>query len=84
LCISVVVAPDLIRYVFAATEGAWGGADEWIGRRILAYVTGVVDQEVLARIEYLAAENRILKSRSKGRLQAGTHRWRAFTKRPGA
>ena len=37
--------------------------------RILAYVTGVVDQELLARIEYLAAENRILKSRSKGRLQ---------------
>ena len=32
--------------------------------RILAYVTGVVDQEVLARIEYLAAENRILKARS--------------------
>jgi hypothetical protein len=37
--------------------------------RILAYVTGVVDQELLARNEYLAAENRILKSRSKGRLQ---------------
>jgi hypothetical protein len=37
--------------------------------RILAYVTGMVDQELLARIEYLAAENRILKSRSKGRLQ---------------
>jgi hypothetical protein len=31
-------------------------------------VTGVVDQEVLARIEYLAAENRILKSHSIGRL----------------
>ena len=37
--------------------------------RILAYVTGVVDQELLARNEYLAAENRILKARSKGRLQ---------------
>jgi transposase InsO family protein len=37
--------------------------------RILAYVTGVVDQELLARIEYLAAENRILKAHSKGRLQ---------------
>jgi hypothetical protein len=32
--------------------------------RILAYVTGVVDQELLARIEYLAAENRILKALS--------------------
>jgi hypothetical protein len=28
--------------------------------RILAYVTGTVDQELLARNEYLAAENRIL------------------------
>jgi hypothetical protein len=37
--------------------------------RILAYVTGVVDQELLARIEYLAAENRILKAHTKGRLQ---------------
>jgi putative transposase len=37
--------------------------------RILAYVTGVVDQELLAWIEYLAAENRILKARLKGRLQ---------------
>jgi hypothetical protein len=37
--------------------------------RILAYVTGVVDQELLARVEYLVAENRILKAHSKGRLQ---------------
>ena len=29
----------------------------------------MVDQELLARIEYLAAENRILKARSKGRLK---------------
>ena len=29
--------------------------------RILAFVTGMVDQELLARNEYLAAENRILK-----------------------
>ena len=36
--------------------------------RILAYVTGTVDQELLARIEYLAAENRILKAQLKGRL----------------
>jgi hypothetical protein len=32
--------------------------------RILAYVTGTVDQELLARNEYLAAENRILKALS--------------------
>jgi len=29
--------------------------------RMLAYVTGTVDQELLARNEYLAAENRIMK-----------------------
>jgi hypothetical protein len=32
--------------------------------RILAFVTGMVDQELLTRIEYLAAENRILKAQS--------------------
>src|SRR5450756_2930086 len=37
--------------------------------RILAYVSGTVDQELLARNEYLAAENRILKSQLNGRLK---------------
>ena len=36
--------------------------------RMLAYVTGMVDQELLLRNEYLAAENRILKAQIKGRL----------------
>jgi hypothetical protein len=36
---------------------------------ILAYVTGAVDKELLARNEYLAAENRILKAQLKGRLK---------------
>ena len=36
--------------------------------RMLAYVAGTVDQELLLRNEYLAAENRILKARLKGRL----------------
>ena len=35
--------------------------------RILAYVTGTVDQELLGRNEYLAAETRILKAQLKGR-----------------
>ena len=35
--------------------------------RMLACVTGTVDQELLARNEYLAAENRILKAHLKGR-----------------
>jgi len=37
--------------------------------RVLAYVTGTVDQELQARNEYLAAENRILKAQLDGRLK---------------
>ena len=37
--------------------------------RLLAYITGTVDQELLLCNEYLAAENRILKAQIKGRLQ---------------
>jgi hypothetical protein len=37
--------------------------------RILAFVTGMVNQELLARNEYLAAENRILKAQLQGRLK---------------
>src|ERR1019366_4038913 len=40
---------------------------EWA--RILAYITGPVDQELLLRNEYLAAENRILRGQLKGRLK---------------
>ncbi len=36
--------------------------------RVLAYITGSVDQELLARNEYLVTENRILKRQLKGRL----------------
>jgi hypothetical protein len=39
---------------------------EWV--RILAYITGTVDQELLVRKEYLAAENQILRAQIKGRL----------------
>jgi len=35
--------------------------------RMLAYVAGTVEQELLARNEYLAAENRIIKAQLKGR-----------------
>jgi hypothetical protein len=38
----------------------------WV--RMLAYITGTVDQELLLRNEYLAAENRILRAQFKGRL----------------
>ena len=37
--------------------------------RLLAYVTGSVDQELLARNEYLAAENRILRAKLPSRLR---------------
>jgi hypothetical protein len=37
--------------------------------RILAYVTGTMGQELLARNEYLAAENRILKAQLEGQLK---------------
>ncbi len=36
---------------------------DWV--RILAYITGTVEQELLLRNEYLAAENRILKAQLK-------------------
>src|ERR1700694_1134510 len=36
---------------------------------VLACVTGTVDQELLLRDEYLAAENRILKDKLKGRVR---------------
>ena len=39
---------------------------DWV--RILAYITGTVDQELLLRNEYLAAENQILRAQVKGRL----------------
>ena len=49
--------------------------------RILAYVTGTVDQELLLRNEYLAAENRILKAQLKGRLRLSYIRSRASNAR---
>jgi putative transposase len=39
-----------------------------IWARMLAYITGTVDQELLLRNEYLAAENRILRAKIKDRL----------------
>ena len=39
---------------------------DWM--RMLAYISGTVDQELLLRNEYHAAENRILKARIKNRL----------------
>ena len=46
--------------------------------RMVAYVTGTVDQELLLRNEYLGAENRILRGQIKGRLLLSERptRWR--------
>src|SRR5664279_2079615 len=52
---------------FADRRTNGGRLMEWA--RILAYITGTVDQELLLRNEYLAAENRILRTQIKGRLQ---------------
>jgi len=37
--------------------------------RILVYITGTVDRELMRRNEYLAAENRMLRAQVKGRLK---------------
>ena len=37
---------------------------DWL--RLLAYITGTVDQELLLRNEYMAAENRILRGQEVG------------------
>jgi len=38
-------------------------------KHMLAYVTGSVDEELLARNEYLVTENRILRGQTKGRIR---------------
>ncbi|MGE0039506.1 MAG: hypothetical protein AB7G25_12535 [Sphingomonadaceae bacterium] len=57
----VLAAPKVTRYDFVGNRRAMPRATLMDWARILAFVTGSVDQELLARAEYLAAENRILK-----------------------
>ena len=38
-------------------------------KRLLAYITGSVDRELLLRNEYLATENKILRGQIRGRLR---------------
>jgi hypothetical protein len=47
-------------------ENLEGHATDW--KTLLAYVTGSVDEQLLLRIEYLVAENGILRDQIKGRL----------------
>jgi hypothetical protein len=37
-------------------------------KRLLTYISGSVNEELLSRIEYLVSENRILKGQIKGRI----------------
>ena len=49
-------------------ENVEGGRHvDW--KTLLAYITGSVDEQLLLRIEYLAAENGILRNQIKGRLR---------------
>ena len=62
--------PDRIQPYLQARQHNKGGEFqkmEW--PRLLAYITGRVDKELLVRNEYLAAENRILRAKIRGRLQ---------------
>jgi putative transposase len=47
--------------------------------RILAYITGKVDEELLLRNEYLVAENRILKAQPKTPLRLTDAEWVTLT-----
>jgi transposase InsO family protein len=40
---------------------------QWL--RVLAYISGLIDQELLLQVEYLAAENRILRAHLQNRLR---------------
>ena len=44
-------------------------SDRFHWARLLAFVTDLVNQELLLRNEYLAAENRILRARVSSRLR---------------
>src|SRR5690349_5604944 len=44
------------------------GESKMLWARMVSYVTGTVNQELLLRNEYLGAENRILRRQIKGRL----------------
>ena len=72
VCQSAWSHPALSATFFGAINGAHGEpVGEWVRlmewARILAYIGGTVDQELLLRNEYLAAENQILRGQLRGR-----------------
>jgi hypothetical protein len=63
LSTSSIAVLEAFRYIFlgrSLPQGIGAKRPLWIGRASWAYVTGTVDQELLARNEYLATENRTL------------------------
>src|SRR5437879_2655800 len=50
-------------------DGKSCGGETMDWKHLLAYITGTVDQELLARNAYLVTENRILRNHIKGRLR---------------
>src|SRR5438477_10503049 len=60
--------PETAPTILPFTKFEIMGESEMLWARLLAYVTGTINQELLLRNEYLAAENRILRGQIKGRL----------------
>jgi hypothetical protein len=60
--------PETAPTILPFTKSEITGESEILWARVLAYVTGTVNQELLLRNEYLATENRILRGQIKGRL----------------
>jgi putative transposase len=63
-----LLRPRNSAYNLAFTKLWITGESQMLWARLLACVTGTVNQELLLRNEYLAAENRILRGQIKGRL----------------
>jgi hypothetical protein len=60
--------PETAPTILPFTKFEIMGEFEMLWAHVLAYVTGTVNQELLLRNEYLAAENRILRGQIQGRL----------------
>jgi hypothetical protein len=52
-----------------AYDGTFAMSDRFHWARLLAFITGLVNQELLLRNEYLVAENRILRAHLPSRLR---------------
>src|SRR6202011_1491213 len=62
-----LLQPSSSAYTLVSTLAIYRGSQMNL-LRMLAYVTGMINQALLLQNEYLVAENRILKGQVKGRL----------------